>query len=45
MSLNLGVIRENSIPLSDELVATFKRYFAVVKQEDDQPKIQYPFST
>jgi len=37
------LVTENLIPLSDELVSTFKRYFAVVKQRDDQPTIQNPF--
>jgi putative restriction endonuclease len=41
--LDRGVIRGNAIPLSDELVASFKRYFAVVQREDDQPTIQNPF--
>ena len=41
--LDRGVIRENAIPLSDELIACFKRYFAVVKREGDQPSIQNPF--
>lgn len=41
--LDRGVIRENAVPLSDELIATFKRYFAVVKRENDQPTIQNPF--
>ena len=41
--LDRGMIRQNAIPLSDELVASFKRYFAVVKREDDQPTIQNPF--
>lgn len=41
--LDRRVIRDNAVPLSDELVATFKRYFAVVKREDDQPTIQNPF--
>jgi putative restriction endonuclease len=30
--LDRGVIRENAVPFSDELVAMFKRYFAVVKE-------------
>jgi putative restriction endonuclease len=30
-------------PLAEELTATFKRYFAVVKKHDDQPTIQNPF--
>ena len=41
--LDRGVIAGNQVPLSDELVATFKRYFAVVGKEDDQPTIQNPF--
>ncbi len=41
--LDRGVIQHNAIPLSDELVASFKRYFAVVRREDDQPTIQNPF--
>src|SRR6187455_1618469 len=41
--LDRRVIRDNAVPLSDELIATFKRYFAVVKREDDQPTIQNPF--
>jgi putative restriction endonuclease len=41
--LDRKVITENLFPLSDELVATFKRYFAVVKKHDDQPTIQNPF--
>jgi len=41
--LDRGLIRENAIPFSDELAATFKRYFAVVKQRDDKPTIENPF--
>jgi len=41
--LDRGVIQENAVPFSDELVATFKRYFNVVKQHDDKPTIQNPF--
>ena len=41
--LDRGVITRNEIPLSDELVETFKRYFAVVRRENDQPTIQNPF--
>jgi putative restriction endonuclease len=41
--LDRDVITSNEVPLSDELVATFKRYFAVVRKEDDQPTIQNPF--
>ncbi len=41
--LDRGVIKTNVVPLSDELVATFKRYFAVVKEKDDKPTIENPF--
>lgn len=36
-------ITENKVPLSDELVHTFKRYFATVRSHNDQPTIQNPF--
>ena len=35
--LDRGVIKANAVPFSDELVETFKRYFAVVKEKDDKP--------
>ena len=41
--LDRGVIQENAVPFSEELVTTFKRYFAVVKQHDDRPTIENPF--
>jgi putative restriction endonuclease len=41
--LDRRVIRENAVPFSDDLVATFKRYFAVVKRHDDKPTIENPF--
>ena len=41
--LDRGVIAGNEVPLSDELVATFKHYFAVVRKENDLPTIQNPF--
>lgn len=41
--LDRGVIIVNQVPLSEELVAAFKRYFAVVRKADDQPTIQNPF--
>lgn len=41
--LDRNIVTKNLFPLSDELVATFKRYFAVVKKNDDQPTIQNPF--
>lgn len=34
---------ETLLSFSEELVATFKRYFAVVKQRDDKPTIENPF--
>src|SRR5208337_4608408 len=40
--LDRGVITRNEVPLSDELVDTFKRYFAVVRKHNDQPTIQNP---
>jgi putative restriction endonuclease len=41
--LDRGVIHENVVPLSEELVHTFKRYFEVVQASNDQPTIQNPF--
>lgn len=41
--LDHGVIARNEVRLSDKLVATFKRNFAAVRQENDQPTIQNPF--
>ena len=41
--LDRGVIRKNEIPLSEELVETFKRYFDVVRKQNDQPTIQNPY--
>lgn len=41
--LDRDVITRNQIPLSEELVTTFKRYFAVVREENDQPTIENPF--
>jgi hypothetical protein len=38
-----GVITCNEVPLSGERVAAFKRYFAVVRRENDQPTVQNPF--
>ncbi|SPE50773.1 hypothetical protein SBV1_1200001 [Verrucomicrobia bacterium] len=38
--LDRGLLTRNKIPLSDELVvATFKGYFEVVRQRNDQPTI------
>jgi len=41
--LDRGVITDNAIKLDEELVSTFKRYFAVVSKHDDKPTIQNPF--
>ena len=41
--LDRAVITRNEVPLSEELVATFKRYFAVVRKGNDRPTIQNPF--
>jgi putative restriction endonuclease len=41
--LDRGIITGNEVPLSEELVKTFKRFFAVVRRENDQPTIQNPF--
>jgi putative restriction endonuclease len=41
--LDRGLIGENKVALSEDLVRTFKRYFEVVRQGDDQPTIQNPF--
>lgn len=41
--LDHGLIRANEIHLSPELVQTFRRYFSVVRQQDDRPTIENPF--
>jgi putative restriction endonuclease len=41
--LDRDVITENKVALSEELVYAFKRYFEVVRLENDQPTIQNPF--
>ena len=41
--LDRGLIGGNKVALSEELVRTFKHYFEVVRQGDDQPTIQNPF--
>ncbi len=41
--MDRGIIEGNEIPLSDELIQAFKRFFAVVQKKDDQPTIQNPF--
>lgn len=41
--LDRGLIKQNQIPLTDELIAAFQRYFAVVQREDDRATIQNPY--
>jgi len=41
--LDKGRLTENAVPLSQELIDTFKRYFAVVRRADDRPSIENPF--
>src|SRR4051812_11413134 len=41
--LDRGLIRKNEVPLSEELVETFKRYFEVVQKHNDKPTIENPF--
>ena len=41
--IDRGLISSNAVPLSEELVATFKRYFEIVRKHNDQPTIQNPF--
>ena len=36
-------MKANEIVLTPELVKTFRRYFDVVRREDDQPSIENPF--
>lgn len=38
--LDRCLIRTNAVPLNDELVKTFNRYFKVVKAADDRPTIE-----
>jgi len=41
--IDRGLITQNAIPLSPDLVKTFERYFDVVRQGDDQPSIENPY--
>jgi putative restriction endonuclease len=41
--LDRGILTRNEIPLNTGLIKTFKRYFEVVRQRDDQPTIENPF--
>ncbi len=41
--LDRGILRENAVRLSDDLIDTFKRYFEVVRRNNDRPTIQNPY--
>ncbi len=41
--MDRDVIRTNAVPMSQELVDTFKRYYSLVRQVDDKPTIENPF--
>lgn len=41
--LDRGVVTTNRFSLDAELVAAFKRYFAIVRRGDDQPTVENPF--
>lgn len=41
--LDRGLLGENAVPLNDQLIDTFKRYFEVVRRHNDRPNIQNPF--
>jgi len=38
-----GQLQNNEVPLNDNLTKTFRRYFDIVRQEDDKPTIENPF--
>ncbi len=41
--LDRGRVKANEIALTPELVRSFRRYFEIVRQADDQPSIENPF--
>src|SRR6187399_3246214 len=41
--LDRGIISSNEVPLSDDLIISFKRHFEVVRESDDKPTIENPF--
>ncbi len=41
--LDRGQVKNNQVALAPELVNTFRRYFDVVRREDDRPTIENPF--
>ena len=41
--LDRGQVKTNEIALTPDLIKTFRRYFDVVRRQDDQPSIENPF--
>jgi putative restriction endonuclease len=41
--LDRGLVSNNEIPLSADLIKSFRCYFEVVRQHDDKPSIENPF--
>ena len=41
--LDRGEVKANEISLTPALIKTFRRYFDVVRRDDDQPSIENPF--
>jgi putative restriction endonuclease len=41
--LDRGLLSQNEIALTPDLIQTFNRYFQVVRQRDDKPTIENPF--
>ena len=41
--LDRGVLTGNQIPLTDDLMESFRRHFEIVRQPSDQPTIKNPF--
>jgi putative restriction endonuclease len=41
--LDRGVLEDNHVPFNAELDSTFRRFFAVVQTQDDQPTLELPF--
>lgn len=41
--LDRGLVRGNRFAFDSELIATFNRYFAIVRHGDDKPTIENPF--
>lgn len=41
--LDRGVLTRNEMPLDDELIRTFRRYFDVVRKHNDRPTIENPY--